>query len=201
MKVNDCENVIKIITSGEGLYTSKKGNQKKVLYLVTELVTGGEFFDFIAETGQMKEDEARFYYRQLLGGMAYLHRNFVFHRDLKLENLMLDENFNLKIIDFGLAHVQEDKTSKEPLYDKVGTTGYQPPNMVYKSGYKPQEPDLFASAVILFIIVAGSPPFGDTRYGNTRNSDAWYNLIANQNFDKFWRAQTSDGTSISNNLR
>ena len=121
----------------------------------------------------MDEAQARVYYQQLLSGLAYLHKTNVFHRDLKLENLMLDENFNLKIIDFGLAYVKsKNDENSDKIMEKCGTQGYQPPEMVAKKGYKAANPDLFASAVILFIIVTGAPPFGDAR-----SNDPWYELI------------------------
>lgn len=68
-----------------------------------ELVGGGELFDLVALGGKLEEKYARFYMKQLVEGLNYLHNSGVVHRDLKPENLMLDTDFNLKIADFGFA--------------------------------------------------------------------------------------------------
>ena len=102
-KVQGSKHCIKVHDSGEGEYISKKGKKKQVLYLVVELLPGGEYFDYIAETGELPEKFARIYFMQLLKGLADCHSVGLYHRDIKPENLMLDAKYNLKIIDFGLA--------------------------------------------------------------------------------------------------
>ena len=76
----------------------------------------------------------------------------VFHRDIKLENIMLDDNFNLKLIDFGLSVTLEDGQS-EQFKKKIGTTGYQPPEMLAQKGYLCSDFDVFSSGVILFMML------------------------------------------------
>lgn len=76
--------------------------QKKI-FIVLELVEGGELFDKIASEGRLSEDKAKFYFRQLVVGMAYCHGLGICHRDLKPENLLLDASGNLKISDFGVS--------------------------------------------------------------------------------------------------
>ena len=73
------------------------------IFIVLELITGGELFDKIVAEGRFEEERARFYTRQLVDGVHYCHSNGVCHRDLKPENLLLDVNGNLKISDFGLS--------------------------------------------------------------------------------------------------
>lgn len=80
------------------------------IYIVLELVTGGELLDLFAkdnlykkDTSGLTEEKARHFFRQLVDGMICCHDQGVCHRDIKLENLLLDENENLKISDFGLS--------------------------------------------------------------------------------------------------
>lgn len=73
------------------------------IFIVLELVTGGELFDRIVAETKFTENKARFYFKQLVDGVSYCHTQGVCHRDLKPENLLLDENMNLKISDFGLS--------------------------------------------------------------------------------------------------
>ena len=73
------------------------------IFIVLELVTGGELFDKIVSSGRLDEATARTYFRQLVCGVEYCHRQGVCHRDLKPENLLLDEQGMLKISDFGLS--------------------------------------------------------------------------------------------------
>ena len=76
--------------------------QKKI-FIVLELVEGGELFDKIASEGRLKENIARFYFKQLVEGLGYCHSLGICHRDLKPENLLLDAQGNLKISDFGVS--------------------------------------------------------------------------------------------------
>jgi serine/threonine protein kinase len=86
----------------DGVWEKEPANMQ-VMYIVLELVQGGELFDFIAEGGALNEKICRFYMRQILSGAFYLHSNGVTHRDLKPENILVDEQFNLKLADFGFA--------------------------------------------------------------------------------------------------
>lgn len=76
---------------------------KTKIYIVLELVDGGELFDIIAKQGRLKENEARKYFQQLINAVDYCHSRGVYHRDLKPENLLLDSYGVLKVADFGLS--------------------------------------------------------------------------------------------------
>jgi len=82
------------------------------IYLALELVRGGELFSRIAREGRVREDVARRYFRQLVSAVDFCHGRGVFHRDLKLENLLLDEAGNLKVADFVRAGGSPDLGSR-----------------------------------------------------------------------------------------
>ena len=97
-------NIIKLMDNGVSTYTKvASGKQKEVAFIVFELANGGELFTFIADTGRFSEPVARYYFKQLLEGLEYCHNKGVAHRDLKLENLLIDEQFKVRIADFGFS--------------------------------------------------------------------------------------------------
>jgi serine/threonine protein kinase len=99
------ENIIGLVEyNWNGKLIKSNGKTKEVLYVVLELASGGDFFDYVITSGErLPEDIARYYFKQLIEALSFLHKNDVIHRDLKLENLLLDNSYTLKIADFGLS--------------------------------------------------------------------------------------------------
>jgi serine/threonine protein kinase len=89
-------------------------SSKSKIYLVIELVTGGELFDRIVTVGRFDDDTARVYFQQLINGVAYVHSRGIVHRDLKPENLLLDDRGLLKISDFGLGAITRPDEAEAP---------------------------------------------------------------------------------------
>ena len=109
------------------------------IFIVIELVTGGELFDKIVSAGRLDEDKARFYFRQLVDGVEYCHNKGVCHRDLKPENLLLDENGMLKISDFGLSALYDgdadgNNSRSQLLHTTCGTPNYVAPEVLADKG-------------------------------------------------------------------
>ena len=96
-------NIVGLIEVGEGEQHNPKKGRKQVKFIVLELVGGGELFDFVALGGRLSEATARYYFKQLLDGLGYMHAQGYAHRDLKPENLLLDRDYVLKISDLGFA--------------------------------------------------------------------------------------------------
>jgi len=135
------------------------------IFIVLDIITGGELFDKIVSEGRLKEDDARKYYRQLLDGLHYCHKNGVCHRDLKPENLLLDERGNLKISDFGLSALYEGgegASREELLHTTCGTPNYVAPEVLADKGYDGRTADVWSSGVILYVLLAGFLPFDES---------------------------------------
>ena len=83
----------------------KKSNGKEIdcIYITLELATGGEMFEYVATTGRFDEPIARFYFKQMIDGLNYVHKRGLSHRDIKPENVLFDDKYNVKIADFGFA--------------------------------------------------------------------------------------------------
>jgi 5'-AMP-activated protein kinase catalytic alpha subunit len=103
---------------------------KTKIYIVLELVNGGELFDKIAQQGRLKEDEARRYFQQLINAVDYCHSRGVYHRDLKPENLILDANGVLKVSDFGLSAFSRQVREDGLLHTACGTPNYVAPEVL-----------------------------------------------------------------------
>jgi len=133
------------------------------IFIVLEMVTGGELFDKIVAEGRFSEDKARFYFRQLLAGVEYCHARGVCHRDLKPENLLLDENGNLKISDFGLSALYSGGTDEgmKLLHTTCGTPNYVAPEVLADQGYDGRKADLWSCGVVLYVLLAGFLPFDE----------------------------------------
>ncbi|KAF8680752.1 hypothetical protein HU200_045597 [Digitaria exilis] len=134
---------------------------KTRIYIVLEFVMGGELHDIVATSGRLKEDEARRYFQQLINAIDYCHSRGVYHRDLKLENLLLDMAGNLKISDFGLSAISDQVKNDGLLHTTCGTPNYVAPEVIDDKGYDGALADLWSCGVILFVLLAGYLPFED----------------------------------------
>ncbi|KAL3323047.1 hypothetical protein AABB24_040248 [Solanum stoloniferum] len=130
------------------------------IYIIQELVTGGELFDKIVHLGRLSEDEARRYFQQLIDAIAHCHSKGVYHRDLKPENLLLDFQGNLKISDFGLSALPQQGV--ELLYTTCGTPNYVAPEVLSNRGYDGAGADVWSCGIILYVLMAGYLPFEET---------------------------------------
>lgn len=143
------------------------------VYLIMELLRGGELLDAVNTRGQYGEADARTIFRQLIEGVQYLHSRGVVHRDLKLDNLLLVNKGDIttvKIADFGVARKLHPAQGLSQMRTMVGTPQYMAPEIIcsskrqittsHSSVYGPAC-DLWSCGVILFMLLGGYPPFWD----------------------------------------
>ncbi|XP_004490378.1 serine/threonine-protein kinase SAPK2-like [Cicer arietinum] len=130
------------------------------LAIVMEYAAGGELFERICSAGRFGEDEARFFFQQLISGVSYCHSMQICHRDLKLENTLLDGTTapQVKICDFGYSkssvlHSQPKST--------VGTPAYIAPEVLTRKEYDGKIADVWSCGVTLFVMLVGAYPFED----------------------------------------
>jgi serine/threonine protein kinase len=140
---------------------------KSKIYLVLELVTGGELFDKIVKEKRFTEKKARHYFRQLVTSVELCHNMGVCHRDLKPENLLLDDEDNLKISDFGLSALYSTgegamiSCRAQLLHTTCGTPNYVAPEVLEDKGYDGRKADIWSMGVILYVLVVGALPFDE----------------------------------------
>lgn len=174
-------NIVNLIEEGNGVMSNSKKQDKSVDYIVLELVNGGDLFDFVCNSGRFSEEVARYYFTQLMDALEYMHNNNCTHRDLKPENIMLDSEFNLKVADFGFAAPVSGRDGTGFLNTQLGTMSYMAPEIHLGKPYTGPGVDLFASAIILFVMLSQRPPFD-----SANPVDAHYRLLGADRPDLFF---------------
>ncbi|XP_053172619.1 NUAK family SNF1-like kinase 2 [Scomber japonicus] len=130
-------------------------NKDKIV-IVMEYASRGDLYDYICDKRNISEREARHFFRQIVSAVHYCHQNGIVHRDLKLENILLDGNGNVKIADFGLSNLYH---GDEYLQTFCGSPLYASPEIVNGRPYRGPEVDTWSLGVLLYTMVHGTMPF------------------------------------------
>ncbi|KAG7238370.1 hypothetical protein INR49_030877 [Caranx melampygus] len=130
------------------------------IFMVLEYCPGGELFDYIVAKDRLSEEETRVFFRQIVSALAYVHSQGYAHRDLKPENLLIDEDHNLKLIDFGLCAKPKGGLGYE-LMTCCGSPAYAAPELIQGKAYIGSEADVWSMGVLLFALLCGYLPFDD----------------------------------------
>ncbi|EMS48966.1 Serine/threonine-protein kinase SAPK5 [Triticum urartu] len=132
------------------------------LGIVMEYAAGGELFERICDAGRFHEDEARYFFQQLVCGVSFCHAMQICHRDLKLENTLLDGSPapRLKICDFGYS--KSSVLHSRPK-STVGTPAYIAPEVLSRREYDGKHADVWSCGVTLYVMLVGGYPFEDTK--------------------------------------
>ena len=126
-------------------------------YIFMEYCDKGELFHYIVSKHRIEENEASYFFYQLINGLEYIHANNIVHRDLKPENLLLCKGDILKIIDFGLSNYYNGRLLKTP----CGSPCYASPEMLSGQKYNGYCIDIWSTGIILYAMVCGYLPFED----------------------------------------
>lgn len=135
-------------------------NKDKIV-LVMQYASGGELYDYVSERKELSSEEARRIFRQVASAVYYCHKNKICHRDLKLENILLDEKGNAKIADFGLSNVYDERHF---LSTFCGSPLYASPEIVKGTPYYGPEVDCWSLGVLLYTLVYGAMPFDGSNF-------------------------------------
>ena len=129
-------------------------------YSVMEYCEGGDLYNYISKNRRLIDDEAAFFYYQLINGLEYIHSLGIFHRDLKPENLLLTKEKILIIIDFGLDNYFKEG-QEELLYTQCGSFSYLSPEMIKGEKYNGFKIDIWPTGIILYAMLCGYLSFED----------------------------------------
>ncbi|OBZ86848.1 Fatty acyl-CoA synthetase and RNA processing-associated kinase 1 [Choanephora cucurbitarum] len=134
---------------------------EKYIGIILQCATGGELFDYILAHRYLKEKDASRLFAQLISGVHYMHQKCIVHRDLKLENLLLDKHRNVLITDFGFAN-QFSSAQDDLMSTSCGSPCYAAPELVMNQGvYVGPAVDIWSCGVILFAMLCGYLPYDD----------------------------------------
>ena len=128
----------------------------KYMLIIMEYISGGNLQNFVKKRRKLCEKTARILYRQLIQGIKYIHSKGIVHRDIKLENILLDLNNIVKICDFGVGKLTQ---KGQKLLDQCGTPVYMAPEIIKGDGYEGFPVDVWSSGVALYIMLSGNIPF------------------------------------------
>ncbi|XP_078277043.1 NUAK family SNF1-like kinase 2 [Rhinoraja longicauda] len=137
-------------------------NKDKIV-IIMEYASKGDLYDFIYEKQSLTEHEARHFIRQIVSAIYYCHENGIVHRDLKLENILLDATGNVKIADFGLSNLYHHDRFLQTF---CGSPLYASPEIVNGRPYRGPEVDSWSLGVLLYTLVHGTMPFDGHDYKN-----------------------------------
>lgn len=152
----------------------------------------GDLLDYVSKKGPTSEPQARVWFRQLALAIQYLHDLDIVHRDLKCENALITNNFNLKLADFGFSRYTTDAAGKPVLSDTYcGSLSYAAPEILKGQPYYPKNTDLWSLGVILYVMLNKSMPFDDN------NAKRLYEQQTNRR----WKFRSKVVNALSDNVK
>ena len=152
-------NVVKIFETYE---------TKKHYCIVMEYICAGDLLSYIKKRGKLTEDVAKFIFKQIILSLQYIHSNNIVHRDIKLDNILIDLDNNIKICDFGVSKIIK---KGDTMLEQCGTPAYIAPEILLNQGYGGYGVDIWSAGVVLYAMLSGTVPFK----GN--NIDELHDLI------------------------
>ena len=177
LKTANSPYIVNIVGAGEGLIIRKNHPQTTNQYLVLEYASKGELFNYIycAKCG-LSERHSKVIFAKILKGVQACHSKGICHRDLKMQNILVDADFNPKICDFGFATENNDH-----LTEYLGTQAYASPEILRNRAYDGFKADIFSLGVVLITLTTCKIGFGSaTKY------DPYYRLIMAKHIQKYW---------------
>ncbi|PVH88273.1 Pkinase-domain-containing protein [Cadophora sp. DSE1049] len=139
---------------------------ENLVWLVLEYCPGDELYNYLLNHGALPVEKVQKIFTQLVGAVTYVHNSQCVHRDLKLENILLDKNENVKLCDFGFTREYEGKASY--LQTFCGTICYSAPEMLKGEKYAGEKVDVWSLGVILYALLSGELPFDEDDDNATR---------------------------------
>jgi len=168
---------------------SYKQEKIQASYIIMDYAANGDFSSLMSNRSTLKDERVvRTYFHQLIEGIEYLHSQGVAHMDLKLGNLLLDENYMLKIADFDVAYKTGDWT-----YLGIGTTHYRAPEVKDGTCIDPFVADIYSAGVILFNLLTGCSPYLEDQIVEDTN----YLDLLRKDSSLYWAKMSELGISMS----
>ena len=187
LKISSLKNkyIMNLVDKGIGTIVKKGKIFENKHYYIFEYASKGDLFMYIPFLNKIKNEKFfKILAKKILIAIKELHENNICHLDIKLDNILLDDNFNPKICDFGVSEIINDE-NKGKFHIRKGTINYFPPQMflneILYDGFKA---DIFCLGVTLFYIVTGRKCFEDSS-----EEDIYYNHIrkgTKEEIDKYW---------------
>jgi tRNA A-37 threonylcarbamoyl transferase component Bud32 len=128
----------------------------KHFFIVMEYAGAGDLLHYVKKKRRLPENEARFIFKQVLYGLGHCHCRSVLHRDIKLDNVLLDNEKGIKLCDFGVSKIIK---KHQFIREQCGTPAYIAPEIIADEGYEGFHADLWSLGVVLYAMLCGTVPF------------------------------------------
>ena len=174
--------IVNLIDFGNGKILKNDLFSENKQYIIIDYAEKGELFNyiFLPKKG-FGEKYGKVIFTKILKGVSSCHKVGICHRDLKLENILLDKEFNPKIADFGFATLIKGKEGNGILKSPLGTLSYVAPEILLRQSYNGIKIDIFSLGVILLILVTGKIGFLEAT-----KRDKYYNNVIKNDFKHYW---------------
>ena len=179
-----------IIGHGNGPIALNNEPQINKPYIVYENVVHSYLYSYI-NIQHFTERQAKWIFKKILEGVQALHNANICHRDLKISSILLDNNYNPKIIDFNFSCINMNN-----LNERVGTKIFMAPEVLLNKPYNGFNADIFNLGEIMFSLVTGIPGFN-----SAKPDDNYYKLIIKHDFDKYWEIIGSYAKNLSHDFK
>lgn len=126
------------------------------ILFVMELCGGGDLLNYVRKRRRLKEDLAKYFFKQIIEALHYIHQKNIVHRDIKLDNILLNHQGNVKVCDFGVSKLV---TPGDTMTEQCGTPAYIAPEILLDNGYKGFGVDIWSAGVVLYSMLYGTVPF------------------------------------------
>lgn len=129
---------------------------EKHMLIVMEYAGGGDLLRLIKKKGKLDEGDTKYIFKQIVYGIAHIHCRSVIHRDIKLDNILLDSEKGVKICDFGVSKIIK---KGQVIQEQCGTPAYLAPEIILDKGYEGFFVDVWSLGVLLYAMLTGTVPF------------------------------------------
>ena len=126
------------------------------ILIIMEYISCGDLLTFVRKRTKLSEKVAKFIFRQIIEALQYIHSKNIIHRDIKLDNILIDLNNTIKLCDFG---VSKEIRNNLPIYDQCGTPAYIAPEILRNEGFQGFSADIWSAGIVLYAMVQGKVPF------------------------------------------
>mgnify|MGYP002624184704 CR=1 FL=1 len=163
-RLSKSNNIVKIFETYE---------TKKHICIVMEYICAGDLLSYIKKRSKLQEPVAKFIFKQIILALKFIHENKIVHRDIKLDNILIDLDNNIKICDFGVSKIVN---KGDVMLEQCGTPAYIAPEILLNKGYEGFGVDVWSAGVVLYAMLSGTVPFKGS------NIKELHNLIISGNY-------------------
>ena len=157
-RLSKSNNIVKIFETYE---------TKKHFCIVMEYICAGDLLSYIKKRNKLQEPVAKFIFKQIILALKFIHENNIVHRDIKLDNILIDLDNNIKICDFGVSKIVN---KGDIMLEQCGTPAYIAPEILLNKGYEGFGVDIWSAGVVLYAMLSGTVPFKGNDIKELHNS-------------------------------